>query len=153
LRLSEAPAGIYLQKTAKVPGGQDELEAKLRPSRSLIKISGAVTVTALVAFLVSSPGVSFAQGFNLSQLLGGGSKQQHGTSGGSNNQSGVSVQRSAQPFTGKFVGKQEDQGAEISMTAQFACYPASDSALPQAKTFVCYAAGSKDKSQSSAATE
>ena len=31
---------------------------------------------------------------------------------------------------------------QSSITAQFACYPASDSDIPQAKAFVCYTAGS-----------
>jgi hypothetical protein len=54
----------------------------------------------------------------------------------------VSVDRGSPPFTGKFSGKQNDQGAETTMTTQFACYPASDSDIPQARAFVCYTGGS-----------
>ena len=86
------------------------------------------------------------QGFDLNQLLGGaagggGSRHQH-TDPGQGNGSGISVQRSAPPFTGKFSGKQDDKDAETTLTTQFACYPASDSEIPQAKAYVCYTGGS-----------
>ena len=86
------------------------------------------------------------QGFDLNQLLGGaagggGSRHQH-TDPGQGNGSGISVQRSAPPLTGKFSGKQDDKDAETTLTAQFACYPASDSEIPQAKAYVCYTGGS-----------
>jgi hypothetical protein len=96
----------------------------------------AVVLAALAACSLALPAISFAQGLDLSQLLGGGSKHHGG--GSKSNADGVTVQRAAKPFTGKFVGKQEEQGAETTMTAEFACYPASDSALPQVKAFVCY---------------
>ena len=116
-------------------------------SPSLTKRAGAVAIAALAAFLVAFSGESFAQGFDLSQLLGGGSKHQRGNSGQSSGGS-ITVQRGAPPFEGKFVGTQKDQGAETTITAEFACYPASDSALPQTRTFVCYSAGSKANSPS-----
>ena len=120
-------------------------------SPSLTKRAGAVAIAALAAFLVAFSGESFAQGFDLSQLLGGGSKHQRGNSGQSSGGS-ITVQRSAPPFEGKFVGKQEDQGAETTITAEFACYPATDSALPQTRTFVCYTAAPKPKSTPDADT-
>jgi hypothetical protein len=78
----------------------------------------------------------------LSQLFGGGSGggQQHQHQQG--NASGISVDRSAPPYTGKFAGSQQDQGAETTLSAQFACYPASDADIPQARAFVCYTGGS-----------
>jgi hypothetical protein len=73
-------------------------------------------------------------------------------SGESNGGAGVSVQRNASPFKGKFVGEQKEQDAETTITAEFACYPASDSALPQTKAFVCYMAASKTNNPSEAET-
>jgi hypothetical protein len=108
----------------------------------MIKRGGAVSIATLACLLAVLPGNSLAQGLNLSQLLGGSSTH-HRSSSGQSNEGGVTVQRSASPFTGKFVGEQEDQGADTKMTAQFACYPATDSALPQAKAFMCYTAASK----------
>ena len=55
-----------------------------------------------------------------------------GISSGPTAGSGISVERSAPPFTGKFTGQQDSQGMQSSITAQFACYPASDSDIPQA---------------------
>jgi U1 small nuclear ribonucleoprotein len=78
----------------------------------------------------------------LSQLFGGGSgggQQRHQQQG---NASGISVDRSAPPYTGKFAGSQEDQGAQTTLSAQFACYPASDADIPTARAFVCYTGGS-----------
>jgi hypothetical protein len=51
---------------------------------------------------------------------------------------GVTVQRNVTPFVGKFTGKQKDPSYETDLNAEFACYPASDAALPQTKAFVCY---------------
>jgi hypothetical protein len=98
----------------------------------------------LTIFLVTLSGDAFAQGFDLGQLLGGGGgggggqrhQQQQGSQG-----SGVSVDRGAAPYTGKFSGKQDSEGMQSSITAEFACYPAHDSDIPQANAFVCYAGG------------
>ncbi|HXN85157.1 MAG TPA: hypothetical protein VN867_03755 [Candidatus Binataceae bacterium] len=119
------------------------------PRRHLTGRFGALVIAALAAFFVTLSGQALAQGFDWSQLLGGGGaggagggggqKRQHS---GQSNGSGVSVERSAPPFTGKFVGKQEDQGIENTMTAQFACFPANDADIPQTKAFVCYSGGS-----------
>jgi len=73
------------------------------------------------------------------------------------------VRRGASPYLGQFVGKRTQksgsgQNAQMgqysqigdnaqagsqtapvtNLTAQFACYPAKDSALPQTKAFLCY---------------
>lgn len=120
----------------------------MRRSSSLTRRCGAVAAAALAAFFIALPGESYAQGFDLSQLLGGGSKHQQQGNSANSNGDGINIQRSAPPFTGKFVGTQEDQGDETTMTAQFACYPASDSALPQARAFVCYTGAAKTKSPS-----
>ena len=114
----------------------------------LIRVLQAAAIVAATTFLLTGSGQAFAQGFDLSQLLGGaggggGSRYQH-TDSGQGNGSGISVQRSAPPLTGKFTGKQDDKGAETTLTAQFACYPASDSDIPQAKAFVCYIGGSNN---------
>jgi hypothetical protein len=109
----------------------------------------AAAIAALMTFFVALSGQALAQGFNLGQLLGGGGGGgggDDGGGGGSRHQrsdgSGVSVERSAPPFTGKFTGKQEDRGAETTMTAQFACYPAHDADIPQSNAFLCYTGGS-----------
>jgi hypothetical protein len=125
-------------------------------------VAGIAVFTTL---MLTCAGPAFAQGFDLGQFLGGGNggggngggggplSQLFGGGGGGgqrqqrqnqqqNNASGIEVDRSAPPFTGKFSGKQEDQGAESTITAQFACYPASDVDIPQARTFVCYTGGS-----------
>jgi hypothetical protein len=121
-----------------------------------------LAITALAAFFVTLSGQAFAQGYDWSQLLGGGRGSGGSSGGGGGGLSqlfgggagggqmhqrsgqaggaGVSVERNAPPFTGKFSGKQEDQGIENTMTAQFACYPASDSDIPQNRAFVCYSA-------------
>ena len=125
-----------------------------------------LVLATLTAFLLASSGQASAQGLGLGQLLGGsggGNGGGNGNGGGgggglsqlfgggsgsssrhqhSNSESGISVERSAPPFTGKFTGKQDSQGMESTITAQFACYPASDADIPQAKAFVCYTAGS-----------
>jgi hypothetical protein len=49
----------------------------------------------------------------------------------------ITVTRDASPFVGMFHGKQ-NAGSADHLSAQFACYPAHDSALPQENTFVCY---------------
>ncbi len=125
----------------------------------------AAAVAGLVVFLIALSSQSSAQSFgSLSNLLGGGSKSR-GQSGKSS--AAVTVQRDANPFVGQFLGKrkaksqpgqsaQTSQGTETSeysqasaqagsqtgsitnLTAQFACYPAKDSALPQTKAFLCY---------------
>jgi len=117
---------------------------------------------ALVVFLIALSGQSFGQGLSgLSNLFGGGSKHK-GNSGQSS--TGVTAQREASPYLGQFVGKrtqkprsgQNAQTGQYSqtgenaqsgsqtppvitnLTAQFACYPAKDSALLQTKAFLCY---------------
>ena len=124
---------------------------------------GAMLIAAAVAALFSLPTSALAQGFDWTQLLGGGGAGGNGGGapggglpqffgGGSGpgqsrnrpaaqtNGVGINVERSAPPFTGKFTGSQNDQGAQTTMTAQFACYLASDADIPQARTFVCYTA-------------
>jgi len=129
----------------------------------------SVAIVALISLLIAGFGETFAQGLDLSQLLGGGSgqspsqglglpqllgggasRQQRGS--GNSNGNELTVQRGVSPFDGKFVGKQEDQGAETTMTVQFACYPANDSALPQTRVFACYGPTPKAKSPSGADT-
>ena len=78
----------------------------------------------------------------LSGLLGGVGGGRRHQNAQQNDASGISVDRSAAPFTGKFSGKQDEQGAESTITAQFACYPASDADIPGARAFVCYTGGS-----------
>ena len=125
--------------------------------------------TALTIMIWS--GSAFAQGFDWSQLLGGGGSPTSGGGGMGGNSGGglsqlfgggngagqgrawnrsapqsspgaISVERSAPPFTGKFSGSQNDQGAQTTITAQFSCYPASDADIPQSRAFVCYTAPS-----------
>jgi hypothetical protein len=122
-------------------------DIKLRLNHRLANRFGVAAIAALAVFFVTVSGQAFAQGFDWSQLLGGGGAggapggagQRHQQSGQSNG-SGISVDRGSPPYTGKFVGKQEDQGIQDTMTAQFACYPASDSDIPQSRAFVCYSA-------------
>jgi hypothetical protein len=114
----------------------------------LIREFRVAVIVAVTTFLLTASGQALAQGFDLSQLLGGaggggGSRHQH-TDGGQGNGSGISVQRSVPPLTGKFSGKQDDKDAEITLTAQFACYPANDSDIPQARAYVCYTGGSNN---------
>jgi hypothetical protein len=136
---------------------------KLRPNRLCIGRFCAAAIAALTALFLMSSGPAFAQGFDLSQFLGGGggnggggggsgggggglSQLFGGGSGGggphhqNSGGAGISVDRGSPPYTGKFVGKQQDQGIQDTMTAQFACYPASDSDIPQSRAFVCYSA-------------
>lgn len=142
-------------------------DTKLRRNRLCIGRFGVAAIAALTALLLMFSGPAFAQGFNLGQFLGGGgsgggnggaggggsgggggglSQLFGGGSGGggshhqSSGGSSISVDRGSPPYTGKFVGKQEDQGIQDQMTAQFACYPASDLDIPQSRAFVCYSA-------------
>ena len=129
----------------------------------------SVAIVGLISVLIACFGETFAQGLDLSQLLGGGSGQSSSQGlglsqflgggarrqqGGSPNSNGseLTVQRGVPPFEGKFVGKQEDQGTETTMTVQFACYPANDTALPQARVFACYGPTPKAKSPPGADT-
>jgi hypothetical protein len=107
-------------------------------SNSRPRRAGAVATIGVVVFLVASFGQSAAQGLGaLGQLLGGGgSKHQQQNSGQPNN--AVTVERNVAPFVGKFAGKQRAPSYEGDLNAHFACYPASDAALPQTRTFVCY---------------
>ena len=145
------------------------LETKLRCDHSLANGFRLIVTAALTALLAASPAPALAQGFGLGQLLGGsgggggggsgsgGLSQFFGGSGaGSRPQrsdrpddSGISVERSAPPFTGKFTGTQASQGMQSSITAEFACYPASDADIPHARAFVCYAGGSNPGGPSS----
>ncbi len=118
---------------------------------------GMAVFAALTAFLLASSGNASAQGFDLSQLFGGGGNGGGGGGGGGgglgslfggggggqrhqsqSNGGGISVERSAPPLTGKFTGKQDSDGMQSTITAQFACYPAHDADIPQSNAFVCY---------------
>jgi len=121
--------------------------------------SGAAALVAVTALLLALSGQASAQGFDLGQLLGGGGgngggggglSQLFGGSGGGgpkhqrsgqSDSSGISVERSAPPLTGKFIGKQDSEGMQSTITAQFACYPAHDADIPQSNAFVCYTGG------------
>ena len=90
-----------------------------------------------IAFLlIVLCGRSYAQDLSsLSQMFGGGSKQ----SPNSSQPDAITVKRDASPFVGKFDGKQNaSSGSQLN--AQFARYPAHDSALPHENAFVCYTA-------------
>ena len=85
----------------------------------------SVAIAALISLLIAGFGETFAQGLDLSQLLGGGirsialqglglpqllgggaSRQQRGS--GNSNGNELTLQRGVNyPFEGKFVGKQE----------------------------------------------
>jgi hypothetical protein len=136
------------------------MELRLRSSSRFATIA----LAALTMFLLASSGQASAQGFGLGQLLGGGGGGNGGGSGGnsggglsqlfgvgsggggprhqqyqqSDSASGISVERSAPPLTGKFTGKQDSSGMQTTITAQFACYPAHDADIPQSNAFVCY---------------
>jgi hypothetical protein len=137
-------------------------------ARFRLRLSGrlaTVALMALMAFLLASSGQASAQGFGLGQLLGGGGGSGGGSGSGGNgggglsqlfgggsggggprhqqyqqsdSASGISVERSAPPLTGKFTGKQDSSGMQTTITAQFACYPAHDADIPQSNAFVCY---------------
>jgi hypothetical protein len=120
----------------------------------LKKLGLRIAIAMVLAPLVLCAPAS-AQGLSsLTNLLGGGSSHSgHSSSSGQSN-SGVTVQRNAPPYVGSFSGQRTQtaqatdsgassgtgQTAPASLSAQFACYPARDSALPQTKTFVCYSA-------------
>jgi hypothetical protein len=125
---------------------------------------GMAALAALTALILASSGSACAQGFDLSQLFGGGGNGGGSGNGGAgnggggglgslfgggsgggqrhqasqSNGGGISVERSAPPLTGKFTGKQDSDGMQSSITAQFACYPAHDADIPQSNAFVCY---------------
>jgi hypothetical protein len=120
-----------------------------------LKLGIGITVAAIVLAPLVLCAPASAQGLSsLTNLLGGGSS--HSSHSGSSGQSssGVTVQRNALPYVGAFSGQRTQtaqasdsgtdsgsgQSAPTSLSAQFACYPAKDSALPQTKTFVCYSA-------------
>jgi hypothetical protein len=120
-------------------------DTTLRRNHASIGRAAIIAIAALAVFIMTLSGNAFAQGFDLGQLLGGGGgggggqrHQQQGSGQGG----GVSVDRGSPPYTGKFSGKQDSQGIQSSITAQFACYPAHDSDIPQANAFLCYAGGS-----------
>ena len=65
------------------------------------------------------------------------SRHQH-----SNSESGISVERSAPPFTGKFTGKQDSRrDAKLPSRPSSHAIRRSDADIPQSKAFVCYTAG------------
>jgi len=98
---------------------------------------GAVATAILAAFFIAWPRTSSAQGFSgLSQLFGGGSMHSRNSSKSNN---AVTVERNSAPYVGSFDGKQK-QGSGADLNAEFACYPAHDSALPDTNAFVCYRA-------------
>jgi|HubBroStandDraft_1064217.scaffolds.fasta_scaffold1175057_1 hypothetical protein len=116
-----------------------EIVNKIGNSR--LRRIGAVATAAVVVFLIAGFGQSRAQSLGgLGQLLGGGGGSRHQQQNSGQSNSGVSVQRNVTPFVGRFVGKQKEPSYETDLNAQFACYPATDAALPQTKTFVCYTA-------------
>jgi hypothetical protein len=120
----------------------------------------------VTTFFLALSGQAFAQGFSLGQLLGGGGGGAGSNGGGGGGSSGgggglsqlfggggggsggarpqrsdgsaISIERSAPPYTGKFSGKQNTQGVQSTITAQFACYPAHDADIPQSNAFICY---------------
>lgn len=122
-------------------------------TRKKFKKLGAAATAVLAVFFLAWPGTSAAQGFSgLSQLFGGSSTSSGQGSGGlsqlfgggsthsrnSNRSNGaVTVERNSAPFVGNFDGKQK-KGAGADLNAEFACYPAHDSALPDDNAFVCY---------------
>jgi hypothetical protein len=116
-----------------------EIVNKIGNSR--LRRIGAVATAAVVVFLIAGVGQSLAQSLGgLGQLLGGGGGSRHQQQNSGQPNSGVTVQRNVTPFVGRFVGKQKEPSYETDLNAQFACYPATDAALPQTKTFVCYTA-------------
>ena len=137
----------------------------LRRNHRLIGIFGASAIAVLAAFILPFSGQAFAQGFDWSQLLGGGGGSGAGGSGaggggaggapwyqhlGQSSASGVTIDRGSPPFTGKFAGRKEEQGIENTMTAEFACFPATDTDIPQGKAFVCYTAPPRENASAGA---
>ena len=112
--------------------------------RGRLKKTGAVAVLTVVLLLAASFEQSLAQGLGgLEQLLGGGGSMHRRQNPGQNSQqpnNAVSVERNIAPYIGKFSGKQKASSYEGDLNANFACYPALDSALPNNRTFVCYTA-------------
>lgn len=130
-------------------------------TRRICATAVAVLAVSLLAFSAQSSAQSLS---NLTSLLGG---SKHKKKNSSQSNSGVTVQRNANPYVGQFIGKrtpkstsgqnsqtgsgdnsqtgqssQSDQSSKpkppTSLTTQFACYPATDSAMPQTKAFMCY---------------
>jgi len=102
-----------------------------------LKKLSAVTIAGMGLLLIVLCGRSSAQSLSsLSQMFGGGSKQSRNSS---QSNAAITVKRDASPFVGRFSGKQNATSGSH-LNAQFACYPAHDSALPQDDTFVCYTA-------------
>jgi hypothetical protein len=133
----------------------------LRRNHRLIEILAASAIAALAALILPFSGQAFAQGFDWSQLLGGGGGGGGAGGGGAgggpwyqhlgqSGSSGVTIDRGSPPFTGKFAGKKEDQGVENTMTAEFACFPATDTDIPQGKAFVCYTAPPRENASAGA---
>ena len=141
-------------------------ETKLNRSHWTVRL-GPIALAALLASVLMMPAPAFAQGFGLGQLFGGsggggggnssdggGLSQLFGGGGGGQRHqrsqqsdgSGISVDRGAPPYTGKFTGKQDTEGMQSSITADFACYPAHDADIPQTNAFVCYTGQSNPNS-------
>ena len=120
-----------------------------------LKKLGTAATAMLALSLLACPGTSSAQGFSgLSQLFGGSSTSSGQGFGGvsqlfgggsmhsknsSRSSGAVTVERSSAPYVGSFDGKQK-KGSGADLNAEFACYPAHDSALPDTNAFVCYTA-------------
>jgi|HubBroStandDraft_1064217.scaffolds.fasta_scaffold09839_7 hypothetical protein len=114
-----------------------------------MKKLSAVTIAGGFLLIVLC-GQSSAQSFSsLSQMFGGGSKQSRSSS---QSNAAITVKRDASPFVGRFDGKQ-GASAGTHLKAQFACYPAHDSALPQDNTFVCYTAQASSGGPNASAEE
>jgi hypothetical protein len=94
---------------------------------------GAITML-LSCFVLQ--GSSQAQGFDVSQLLGG----LGGHPGQAQTSAAVTVERNVAPYTGTFSGKESTWAETKSLDAKFACYPAQDPAFDKTDAFVCYAA-------------
>jgi hypothetical protein len=102
-----------------------------------LKKLSAVTMAGIGFLLVVLCGQSSAQDLNsLLQKFGGGSKQSQNSS---QSDGAITMKRNAAPFVGMFEGKRNANSGNH-LNAQFACYPAHDSALPHENTFVCYSA-------------
>jgi len=102
-----------------------------------MKKLSTVTMAVMGFLLIVLCGRSSAQSLgSLSQMFGSGSKQSRSSS---QSDAAITVKRDASPFVGRFAGKQNATSG-THLNAQFACYPAHDSALPQDNTFVCYTA-------------
>jgi hypothetical protein len=95
-----------------------------------MKITRFTVLVGAIAIFLSCfvlQGSSQAQGFDVSQLLGGVGLGGH--PGQAQTSAGVTVERNVAPYTGTF-----------SLDAKFACYPAQDPAFDKTDAFVCYAA-------------